>query len=77
MTMVKTSGTSLYAKQSRWKSWPMWLGILSALWMLASALELPQKIGLTNDAYRDIITAIGTILTLFGVVNNPTNPRGL
>ena len=75
--MEKTNGTSLYENQSRWKSWPMWLGILSALWMLASALGLPQRIGLTNDAYRDIITAIGTILTLFGVVNNPTNSRGL
>ena len=64
-------------KQSRWKSWPMWLGILSALWLLASTLGLPQKIGLTNDAYNNIVSAIGTILALLGVVNNPTNPNGI
>lgn len=75
--MNKTSGTSADTKQSRLKSWPMWLGILSAIWMLALALGIPQRIGLTNDAYSNIITAIGTILTLLGVVNNPTNPKGL
>ena len=75
--MDVTNGTSTDTKQSRLKSWPMWLGILSALWMLASTLGLPQEVGLTNDLYSNIITAIGTILTLLGVVNNPTNPKGI
>ncbi len=75
--MDKTKTDIKTAKQSRWKSWPMWLGILSALWLLASTLGLPQKIGLTNDAYNNIVSAIGTILALLGVVNNPTNPSGI
>ncbi len=75
--MDKTNTAATDAKQNRWKSWPMWLGILSALWMLASSLGLPQQIGLTNETFNNIVSAIGTILTLFGVVNNPTNPNGL
>lgn len=71
--MNNSNTNAASTKQRRWKSWPMWLGILSALWMLASALGLPQKIGLTNDSYNNIVSAIGTILTLFGVVNNPTD----
>jgi len=75
--MEKTDVTSTETKQNRLKSWPMWLGILSALWMLASTLGIPQKIGMTNDVYNNVITAIGTILTLLGVVNNPTNRSGI
>ncbi|MFB0920016.1 MAG: phage holin [Oscillospiraceae bacterium] len=75
--MDKANTAVTTAKQNRMKSWPMWLGILSALWLLASTLGLPQKIGLTNEAYNNIVSAIGTILALLGVVNNPTNPNGI
>ncbi len=64
-------------KQSRFKSWVMWSGIAGALWLIASALSLPQKIGLTNDTYISIVNAIGAILTLLGVVNNPTNSSSI
>lgn len=75
--MDKANTALKAAKQSRLKSWPMWLGILSAIWLLASTFGLPQKIGLTNDAYNNVVSAIGTILALLGVVNNPTNPNGI
>ena len=55
----------------------MWSGIAGALWLIFSALGLPQKVGLTNDSYVTIVNAIGTILTLLGVVNNPTNRNGI
>ena len=73
--MKKSSVETTGKKQNRMKSWTMWLGILSAVWLLASSLGLPQDIGLTNDAYNNIVSAIGTILTLLGVVNNPTDPN--
>ena len=75
--MDKKTTPAEAAKQSRWKSWPMWLGILSALWLLASTFGLPQKIGLTNEAYNNVVSAVGSILALLGVVNNPTNPNGI
>jgi len=67
MTLNETS------TQNRFRSWVMWSGIAGALWLIASALGLPQKIGLTNGTYISIVNAIGSILTLLGVVNNPTD----
>lgn len=67
MTLNKTS------KQNRFRSWVMWSGIAGAIWLIVSALGLPQKIGLTNDTYITVVNAIGAILTLLGVVNNPTD----
>ena len=64
-------------KQSRWKSWALWAGIAGALWLIASALGVPEKIGLTNETFNTIVSSIGTILTLLGVVNNPTSATSL
>ena len=62
-------------KQNRWRSWPMWTGIAGAVWVLLSTAGLPQQIGLTNDTYITILNAVGTILTLLGIVNNPTDSK--
>jgi len=64
-------------KQSRFRSWALWAGLLGSLWLIASALGLPQKIGLTDENFNTIVSALGAILTLLGVVNDPTNPRGI
>ena len=63
--------------QNRFKSWALWLGIAGAVWLIASALGLPEKIGLTNEAYNTILNAVGTILTLLGIVNNPTSKTSI
>ena len=65
------------SKQNRFRSWVMWSGIAGALWLIVSALGLNQKIGLTNDTYISIVNAIGAILTLLGVVNNPTSKNSI
>lgn len=62
-------------KQSRWRSWPMWGGIAGAMWTLLSIAGIPQKIGLTNETYVTAFNAVGTILILLGVVNNPTDSQ--
>jgi len=64
-------------KQNRFKSWAMWLGILGAIWLMASAVGLPQKIGLTSETFNTIVSGVGTILTLLGIVNDPTNKSGI
>ena len=63
--------------QNRFKSWALWLGIAGAVWLIASALGLPEKIGLTNETYNTILNAVGTILTLLGIVNNPTSKTSI
>lgn len=63
--------------QSRFKSWALWAGLLGSVWLITSALGLPQKIGLTDSTFNTIVNAVGSILTLLGVVNNPTNPNGI
>ena len=66
---VKSGGISTI---SRLKSWPMWIGILGAVWMFLSALGIPAKIGLSSDTYNSAIGAAGAVLVALGVVNNPT-----
>jgi phi LC3 family holin len=66
---VKAAGSTTI---SRLKSWPMWVGILGAVWMFLSALGIPAKIGLSSDTYNSAIGAAGAVLVALGVVNNPT-----
>jgi len=63
--------------QSRFKSWAMWSGIAGAVWLILSAIGVPEKIGLTNDTFNTIVSAVGTILTLLGIVNNPTDSKSI
>ena len=57
----------------RFKSWATWVAVAGALWVLLSAFGVPQKIGITNETWNTVLNAIGTILTVFGIVNNPTD----
>lgn len=61
--------------QPRWRSWAMWLSVLGAMWTIASALGLPEKWGIEEGTFRTIVDAVGVILTAFGILNNPTNPK--
>lgn len=64
-------------EQSRWKSWAMWTGIAGALWLVASAFNLPQKLGITEATYLQVINGVCTILALLGIINNPENKSKL
>ena len=55
----------------------MWSGIAGAVWLILSAIGVPEKIGLTNDTFNTIVSAVGTILTLLGIVNNPTDSKSI
>ena len=59
--------------QNRFKSWATWVAIAGAVWMLLSALGLPQQWGLTADTWNTVLNAIGAILVGFGILNNPTD----
>lgn len=59
--------------QPRWKSWAVWVSALGALWTIANAFGLTQKIGIEETTFKMVIDAIGVILTGFGILNNPTD----
>lgn len=60
--------------QSRWKSWPMWVSLAGAVWMILSSLGIAEKIGIDEGTFNTVVNSIGSILIVFGIVNNPTTP---
>ena len=59
--------------KSRLKSWAVWLSVLGAVGVILNALGLFEAWGITSDSWQNIITAIGSILVGFGILNNPTD----
>lgn len=59
--------------QNRFRSWALWTSVAGALWVVASAFGLTEKIGLTNETFKTVLDAVGTILIAFGICNNPTD----
>ena len=63
-------------QQPRWKSWAVWASVLGALGLALQAMGVLEALGLTTAEYDAVVTAIGTILVTFGILNNPTNKEG-
>ena len=70
--MNETTTTTATTTIPRWKNWTLWTGILSALWLLLSAFGVPAKIGMTDETFNTAVSVAGTILTILGVMVNPT-----
>lgn len=64
-------------EQNRFKSWALWVSVAGALWTILSAFGMTEAIGITENAFTQVLDAVGVILIAFGIVNNPTNPVGL
>ena len=63
-------------KQNRLRSWAVWVSVAGAVWVILQAFGLTEKWNLNHDVAKTIFNAIGTILIGFGILNDPTNPRG-
>lgn len=59
--------------QPRYKSWALWVSVLGLIGLILSSTGLLEKMNLNSESWDSIITALGTVLTAFGIVNNPTN----
>lgn len=59
--------------QNRLKSKVFWVAIISAIAMVLRAFGVYD---LDNAAIDSIVYVILSILTIFGIANNPTNPKG-
>lgn len=60
-------------QQNRFRSWAMWVSVAGAVWVIASAFGLTDRLGITESTFRTVLDAAGTILTAFGILNNPTD----
>ena len=58
---------------SRFRSWATWVAVAGAVWVLLSAFGVPEKLGITSDGWNGALNALGALLTVFGIVNNPTD----
>ena len=64
-------------EQNRFRSWALWVSVAGALWLILSTLGVTEQLGIEESTFKSILDAVGTILTAFGIVNNPTNKEGL
>lgn len=60
--------------QNRLKSKVFWIAILSAIALVLKAFGLYE---ISDEAISNLVNAIFGIVAIFGVINNPTNPKGL
>lgn len=64
--------------QNRWKSKPMWLGIVSAIFLAYNAIA--ENFGLPtilDGAAETIVNFVFAAGAAFSAINNPTNSKGL
>jgi len=59
--------------QERFKSKVLWLAIASAVAMLMSNYGLWSYIGMTNEFFNQFVEAVLLVMTLLGIINNPTD----
>lgn len=64
-------------EQNRFKSWALWVSLAGALWVILSAFGVTEALGITETEWNTLLDAIGTVLIVFGVVNNPTSKSSL
>lgn len=62
---------------NRFKSWALWVSVAGALWTIANAFGLTQKIGIDEGTFKTVLDAVGVVLIAFGIVNNPTDANHL
>lgn len=61
--------------QNRWKSPVLWSGVVAQVVSLLILLDVIDT-GM-GDTINQVAAGVLQLLTLFGIVNNPTNPEGL
>ena len=63
-------------KQSRWRSKAAWISATVLLLFALKTFGYLDVIGLTEESYKELTTLVFSVLTAFGIFNNPTNPEG-
>jgi uncharacterized membrane protein len=61
-----------WAMRDRLRSKTLWAAIAGLIVVLFGAFDLWEICGITQPELQSIFTAIGAVLTAFGVFNDPT-----
>jgi uncharacterized membrane protein len=61
--------------QNRWRSPVLWSGVVAQVVSLLILLDVIDT-GM-GDTINQVAAGVLQLLTLFGIINNPTNPEGL
>lgn len=72
-TVTETPTESKWALKGRFKSWALWTAIAGLISVILTTLGVWEKLGITSEAFDVVVASIGSILTAFGIVNNPTD----
>lgn len=59
--------------QNRFKSRVLWVAVLAQIVSVIGLVGGWEAIGITSEVFQGVATAILEILTLLGVLNNPTD----
>lgn len=62
-----------WALRDRLRSKAAWSSFIGAITLVISAFNLWDSIGITQWQFKVTVTAIGTVLTAFGIWNDPTS----
>ena len=65
-----------WALRGRLRSKVLWASIVGCIMTVFSILNVWEKIGITAEGFREIVGALGAVLSAFGVFNDPTNKEG-
>ena len=64
-------------RQPRYKSWALWVSVLGLIGLILEMTGVFGVLGLDGSKWDVLVTAIGSVLTAFGIVNNPTCKKKL
>ena len=70
------SAESKWALRGRLRSKTMWAAAVGVIIVVFSSFNVWEKIGITVEGFKEIMTAVGALLAEFGVFNDPTNKEG-
>ena len=69
-----SSGVSM---RERLSSPALWAAVLGLLGLVLEAAGVFEKLGITGENRDAVITAVGAVLSAFGIINNPTDRHAL
>lgn len=73
---IKAEGTSVSVRE-RLSSPALWAAIFGLAGLVLEACGVFRKFGITSDTWNAVITSLGTVLSAFGIINNPTDRNAL
>ena len=67
---------SRWALRDRLRSRVLWAAVIGCVMTVFSVFGVWEKIGVTAEGFSEIAAAVGAVLAVFGVFNDPTNREG-